>query len=105
MWNRDSVPGQPAPAKFDRSGFANVNGIRLYNAEVGKGSPVLLLHGGLAKADYLARQVDALKAHHRVIAVDTRGHGRSTPPACPAAGVSANVIVYPKIPPADRFPR
>ncbi|VVE30463.1 alpha/beta fold hydrolase [Pandoraea anhela] len=76
LWQ--TLPPTPAPAKFDRAGFANVNGIRLYNAEVGKGSPVLVLHGGLANSDYLARQVDALKAHHRVIAVDTRGHGRST---------------------------
>ncbi|WP_224791740.1 alpha/beta fold hydrolase [Pandoraea sputorum] len=73
-----TLPPTPAPAKFDRTGFANVNGIRLYNAEVGKGSPVLLLHGGLANSDYLAKQVEALKAHHLVIAVDTRGHGRST---------------------------
>jgi len=56
-----TLPPTPAPVKWDRAGFADVNGIRLYNAQVGKGSPVLLLHGGLANSDYLAKQVEALR--------------------------------------------
>src|SRR5262249_11532880 len=43
-----------------------------------KGAPVILLHGGLANSDYWGHQITALSAHHMVIAMDSRGHGRST---------------------------
>jgi pimeloyl-ACP methyl ester carboxylesterase len=78
-----TLPPTPKPVAWDRSGYANVNGIRLYNAQVGSGTPVLLLHGGLANSDYLANQVRALRNKHLVIVVDTRGHGRSTRDAKP----------------------
>jgi pimeloyl-ACP methyl ester carboxylesterase len=45
--------------------------------------PVVLLHGGLANSDYWGMQVKALAQHHRVILVDSRGHGRSTRNAQP----------------------
>ena len=43
----------------------------------------VLLHGGLANSDYWGNQVAALAPHHRVILVDSRGHGRSTRDARP----------------------
>jgi pimeloyl-ACP methyl ester carboxylesterase len=55
-----------------------VNGIQLFYRDMGSGSPVLLLHGGLANSDYLGGQAHVLAAKHRVILVDSRGHGRST---------------------------
>jgi len=39
---------------------------------------VILLHGGLANSDYWGHQVKALAPHHRVIVMDSRGHGRTT---------------------------
>jgi pimeloyl-ACP methyl ester carboxylesterase len=39
-----------------------------------------LLHGGLGNADHFAFQVPALVENHRVIAIDSRGQGRSTLP-------------------------
>ena len=40
---------------------------------------MILLHGGLASSDYWGGQVPALTAAgHRVIAIDSRGHGRSS---------------------------
>ncbi len=42
------------------------------------GSPVILLHGGLANADYWGNQIKALAPYHTVIVMDSRGHGRST---------------------------
>jgi len=39
---------------------------------------VILLHGGLANADYWGNQIKALASHHTVIVMDSRGHGRST---------------------------
>jgi pimeloyl-ACP methyl ester carboxylesterase len=59
-----------------------VNGINLYYIDSGKAShnrpPVILLHGGLANSDYWGNQVRALMPAHRVLAIDSRGHGRST---------------------------
>lgn len=39
---------------------------------------MVLLHGGLANSDYWGQQVAALAKHHKVIVVDSRGHGRSS---------------------------
>ena len=39
---------------------------------------MILLHGGLANADYWGNQIKALASHHTVIVMDSRGHGRST---------------------------
>jgi pimeloyl-ACP methyl ester carboxylesterase len=39
---------------------------------------VLLLHGGLANLEYWGNQIRALAPYHTVIAMDSRGHGRST---------------------------
>jgi pimeloyl-ACP methyl ester carboxylesterase len=61
------------------SGMAPVNDIEMYYAVYGEGEPLLLLHGGLGNADYFANQIPAfVEAGYQVIAVDSRGHGRST---------------------------
>ncbi len=77
------LPPTPGPVAGLESGYAEVNGIRLYYATIGSGPPVVLLHGGLANSDYWGRQIEALAPHHRVIVVDSRGHGRSTRDARP----------------------
>jgi pimeloyl-ACP methyl ester carboxylesterase len=77
------LPPTPAPIPADRGGQANVNGISLHYAVYGRGSPVILLHGGLANLDYSGHQIAALKSRHMVIAMDSRGHGRSTRDARP----------------------
>ncbi len=73
-----TLPPTPAPIAAARSGHASVNGVSLYYAVYGQGSPVILLHGGLANANYWGKQVEALTPHHTVIVMDSRGHGRST---------------------------
>jgi len=74
------TPVLPAPV---HSGYAAVNGIKIWYAEFGRGAPVILLHGGLANSNYWGNQVPALAAHYRVIVMDSRGHGRSTRDARP----------------------
>jgi len=78
-----TLPPTPAPIVGTQSGRVQVNGIQLYYAEIGQGSPVVLLHGGLANSDYFGHQVQALAPRHRVILVDSRGHGRSARDARP----------------------
>ncbi|MEJ1977847.1 MAG: alpha/beta hydrolase [Acetobacteraceae bacterium] len=73
-----TLPPTPAPIPALQSGEAEANGIRIYYAVYGHGTPVILLHGGLANADYWGDQIPALAAHHTVIVMDSRGHGRST---------------------------
>lgn len=38
---------------------------------------MILLHGGLANANYWGNQVPVLAKHYRVVVMDSRGHGRS----------------------------
>jgi len=51
------LPPTPKPIRSAHSGQANANGISIYYAVYGQGSPVILLHGGLANADYWGNQV------------------------------------------------
>ena len=44
----------PTPAPGGHSGYADVNGIRLFHHEIGSSPPVVLLHGGLANSDISA---------------------------------------------------
>ena len=74
----ERLPPTPALPKPESSGTAPVNGIRLWYAIYGHGAPVILLHGGLANSNYWGLQIPALSAHFEVIAMDSRGHGRST---------------------------
>jgi pimeloyl-ACP methyl ester carboxylesterase len=78
-----TLPPTPAPIPAARSGEANLNGISVHYAVYGRGSPVIFLHGGLANADYWGRQIPGVAAHHTVIVMDSRAHGRSTRDARP----------------------
>lgn len=49
----------------------------LYYKEKGKGKPLILLHGNGEDSSYFESQMDYFSQTRRVIAVDTRGHGRS----------------------------
>ena len=73
-----SLPPTPTLPKAAQSGFAPVNGIKVWYALFGRGEPVLLLHGGLANANYWGHQVRALQRHYQVIVMESRGHGRSS---------------------------
>ncbi len=74
----ETLPPTPAPVAAATTGYAAVNGVKLYYTRTGHGSPVVLLHGGLANSDYWGNQVKALAAKHTVITLDSRGHGRSS---------------------------
>jgi pimeloyl-ACP methyl ester carboxylesterase len=75
------TPALPQPAA--ESGLAPVNGVKIWYATFGSGEPVILLHGGLAHAEYWGKQVPALAARYRVVVMDSRGHGRSSRDARP----------------------
>ncbi|BBP79130.1 alpha/beta hydrolase [Pseudomonas gingeri NCPPB 3146 = LMG 5327] len=79
----ETLPPTPTPVVGAKTGYAAVNGIKLYYTRTGHGSPVVLLHGGLGNSDYWGNQVKALAAKHTVISIDSRGHGRSSRDAQP----------------------
>lgn len=74
----ESLPLPPAlPRPADR-GSVDVDGARIAYAVYGKGEPVLLLHGGLGNSSHFGFQLPALVDKFQVIAIDSRGQGRST---------------------------
>jgi pimeloyl-ACP methyl ester carboxylesterase len=73
-----TLPPTPSLPHSTQSGLAPVNGIKIWYATFGRGEPVILLHGGLANANYWGNLVRALSPHYRVIVMDSRGHGRSS---------------------------
>jgi pimeloyl-ACP methyl ester carboxylesterase len=73
-----TLPPTPDLPKAAQSGYAPLNGVRIWYATFGRGEPVVLLHGGLANAEYWGNQVRALQERYRVVVMDSRGHGRST---------------------------
>jgi pimeloyl-ACP methyl ester carboxylesterase len=72
-----TLPPTPPLPRPDKSGIAEVNGTRLFYAQFGHGTPVLLLHGGMGNSNYWGYQIESLAKNHLVTVVDTRGHGRS----------------------------
>ncbi|HEX8285324.1 MAG TPA: alpha/beta fold hydrolase [Pyrinomonadaceae bacterium] len=59
------------------SGFAEVNGTRLYYESRGRGPAVVLLHGGLNDSRLWDAQMGPLSKRFRVVRYDLRGFGRS----------------------------
>jgi pimeloyl-ACP methyl ester carboxylesterase len=68
--------------------YVHANGTDIYCVEAGKGEPLLLLHGGLVSTNPIwaghpagwVSHMDTFAQHFRVIAPDTRGHGRTANP-------------------------
>jgi len=85
-----TIPDTVPPAT---TGRLTVSGATLHYEATGVGEPVVLLHGlGSSTRDWEA-QLAALARHHRVIAMDLRGHGRSdrAPGPYSIAGFAADV--------------
>lgn len=76
---RFEAEGAPALPAATRQGHVDHDGVRIWHATYGAGRPVVLLHGGLGHSGNWGNQVPTLvEAGHRVVVVDSRGHGRST---------------------------
>ncbi len=73
-----TVQTTPAPSA-PQSGYAPVNGLRMYYENHGSGTtPLVLLHGGLFNIDLqFGELLPSLAATRHVIAADFQGHGRT----------------------------
>ena len=59
-------------------GYVDANGVLLYYKMMGKGEPLVILHGGPgASHDYLLPYLLPLARHNRLVFLDERGSGRS----------------------------
>src|SRR5580693_2335296 len=88
------------------SGYADINGIRLYHEIYGQGEPLMLIHGGLTTIGEMAVWVQPLAKTRRVIAVEMQGHGRTADTDRPMSFVTmgddvAALLDHLKIPNAD----
>lgn len=76
--NRSSASdGVSLPAL--QSGFAEVNGARLYYELAGDGEPLVMLHAGVADCRMWEAEFAAFSRSHRTLRFDMRGYGRSLP--------------------------
>jgi pimeloyl-ACP methyl ester carboxylesterase len=59
------------------SGYAPVNGLKMYYEIHGAGTPLILIHGGVASTGMFHQIMPALSAKRQVVAVDLQAHGRT----------------------------
>lgn len=83
----DAAPAAGAAPNYGNDAahghYAAVNGIRLYYETYGSGAPLVVLHGNGGNLAAMRHQIDFFRATRQVIAVDSRGHGRSEMGATP----------------------
>jgi pimeloyl-ACP methyl ester carboxylesterase len=60
-----------------KSGYAPVNGVKLYYEIRGSGEPLILLHGGVVGITMFGPNLEALAEKRQVIAVELQGHGHT----------------------------
>jgi pimeloyl-ACP methyl ester carboxylesterase len=73
----------PLPVASDQ-GYVDHDGARIWYSAYGSGPTVILLHGGMGHSGNWGYQVPSLvDSGHRVVVIDSRGHGRSTRDARP----------------------
>lgn len=92
-----------------KTGYAPVNGLKMYYEIHGSGKPLVLLHGAFNTINLAFGQlIPALSKDHQVIAVELQGHGRTADIDRPfsfenMADDVADLLKYLKIDSADIF--
>jgi pimeloyl-ACP methyl ester carboxylesterase len=75
----ETLPAEQPLSAMETEVYVDHDRARTWYGTAGKGEPVVLLHGGMESSLSWGNQVPALiKTHHKVILIDSRGHGRST---------------------------
>jgi hypothetical protein len=69
--------GGAQPAGAPRTGYAPINGLKMYYEVHGQGEPLVLLHGGVVGIPLFGPNVELLAKTRQVIAVELQGHGRT----------------------------
>jgi pimeloyl-ACP methyl ester carboxylesterase len=96
---------EPAQGK-PTTGYAPVNGLKMYFEVHGSGDPVVLLHGAFMTISSETEWIAELAKTRKVIAVEMQGHGRTADISRPMSAANfaddvAALLDYLKIPRAD----
>jgi pimeloyl-ACP methyl ester carboxylesterase len=67
------------PAHQTESGFVNVGDARLYYETAGQGTPLVMIHAGVADSRQWNNEFAFFVNHYQVIRYDMRGYGKSEP--------------------------
>jgi pimeloyl-ACP methyl ester carboxylesterase len=70
-----------------KTGFAEVNGTKLYYEVTGEGHAVVLIHGGKSDKRIWDDQFEEFAKHYKVVRYDVRGYGKSEIPQKPYSDV------------------
>lgn len=101
------VPAAVSAQDKPTTGYAPVNGLKMYYEVHGNGDPVVLLHGAfMTIPGNWNGWIDELSKTRKVIAVEMQGHGRTADIQRPINGKNladdvAGLLDYLKIPSAD----
>jgi pimeloyl-ACP methyl ester carboxylesterase len=62
-----------------KSGFANINGAKIYYETAGKGIPFVMIHAGVADSRQWNNEFAYFAQKYQVVRYDMRGYGKSEP--------------------------
>jgi pimeloyl-ACP methyl ester carboxylesterase len=65
------------PYGSNNGNYVTIKGAKVYYEEYGKGTPLILLHGGFGSISNFNQVIGPLSKNYRVIAIDSPGQGRS----------------------------
>jgi proline iminopeptidase len=76
-----------------QEGFVDANGVMIYYMTLGRGEPLMIVHGGPgASHDYFLPYLLPLARHNKVIFIDERGSGKSEKLEDPAGYTVENMV-------------
>jgi len=73
-----AVDATPVPITTVPGRYADLNGIRMYYETYGKGSVLVLLHGGAGNGDQFSQQIGPFQQHFHLVVPDMCAQGRTT---------------------------
>jgi len=91
---RRMAPAAAAPATYPmEEGFIDAHGVMIYYMTVGRGAPLVIVHGGPgASHDYFLPYLLPLARSNRLVFIDERGSGRSQKLENPGGYTVGNMV-------------
>lgn len=77
IWIDKAFAQKQIPYGSNNGKYISIFDTRIYYEEYGKGTPLILLQGGMGGIENFSASIPELSKHYRVIAPDTPGQGRS----------------------------
>ncbi|PBI92307.1 3-oxoadipate enol-lactonase 2 [Flavobacterium sp. ACN2] len=80
-----AIYAQTEPIKYgnnkEAGNYKEINGFKMYYEIYGTGKPLVLLHGNGGSIKGHSKRIEYFKKQFQVIAIDSRGHGKSIDPS------------------------